>query len=97
MPDGAMTAGEFAQTLSGLSEQPLCMGDGAHLVCASDEHVRIMPEAYRFGRANGICRAAEKMYEAGLCVSGDDVIPEYHRLSQAERERAERLKKEVCK
>ena len=45
-------------------------------------------EAYRLGRAGGVCRAA---LAAGETVPAAQLIPDYHRLSQAERERAARL------
>ena len=49
---------------------------------------RLYPEAYRLGRAGGVCRAA---LAAGETVPAAQLIPDYHRLSQAERERAARL------
>ena len=67
------------------------LGDGAQLV---DEALngtgktRLYPEAYRLGRAGGVCRAA---LAAGETVPAAQLIPDYHRLSQAERERAARL------
>lgn len=97
LDDTAMSAANFAEKLCEFGENPICMGDGAHLVCQKSENVRLMPAEYRFGRANGICRAAEKMYKDGLCTSADELIPDYHRLSQAERDRAEKMKNEVCK
>ena len=38
----------------------------------------------------GVARAAEELIRAGALVSGAELAPVYHRLSQAERERLER-------
>ena len=38
--------------------------------------------------------AAKAMWERGECVPPAALLPDYHRLSQAERERAEREKNE---
>ena len=55
------------------------------------EGVLPMPPALRGGRAVGVALAARRMADAGLAVSPEALLPDYHRLSQAERERAERL------
>ncbi|MEG1641127.1 MAG: tRNA (adenosine(37)-N6)-threonylcarbamoyltransferase complex dimerization subunit type 1 TsaB, partial [Ruthenibacterium sp.] len=68
-------------------------GDGAALVCAADASIAFYPAAYRLGRANGICRAAKALYDADACVAAAQLSPDYHRLSQAQRERAERTLK----
>ena len=38
----------------------------------------------------GVARAAEELVKTGGLVSGAELAPVYHRLSQAERERLER-------
>ena len=38
----------------------------------------------------GVARAAVEQIQAGALVKGKDLVPVYHRLSQAERERLER-------
>ena len=50
-----------------------------------------MPPALRGGRAAGVALAAQRMAEAGQTVPTEALLPDYHRLSQAERERAARL------
>ena len=52
------------------------------------EGVLPMPPALRGGRAVGVALAARRPWPA---VSPEALLPDYHRLSQAERERAERL------
>lgn len=90
-PDAAAPAEAlraFAATVPG----PVWLaGDGAALVqaaLAGCADARLVPEAYRFGRAGGVCRAARA---AGETLPAAALVPEYHRLSQAERERAARL------
>lgn len=80
--------GTIAASASNL-QTVTCMGDGAHLL-AGDGLVPC-PAPYRFGRANGICLAAEAMLARGEGVSAVALSPDYLRLSQAERERAARL------
>jgi len=41
-------------------------------------------------RGAGVALAGKAMWDAGTCVSPAELLPDYHRLSQAERERAER-------
>ena len=43
----------------------------------------------------GVALAAKAMWEAGACVPPAALLPDYHRLSQAERERAEREKQQA--
>ena len=45
-------------------------------------------------RGAGVTLAARAMWERGECVPPAAQLPDYHRLSQAERERAEREKTE---
>ena len=47
-------------------------------------------EALRLQSAWGVARAAVELVRAGGLVKGQDLVPVYHRLSQAERERLER-------
>ena len=42
----------------------------------------------------GVALAAKAMWEKGECVPPAALLPDYHRLSQAERERTEREKTE---
>lgn len=95
LPDTAMAAAVFAEKLAAYHAPVRCMGDGAALVCNADTSLALYPAAYRLGRANGICRAAKALYDADGCVPAAELSPDYHRLSQAQRERAEREKAEL--
>ncbi|MGN0983872.1 MAG: tRNA (adenosine(37)-N6)-threonylcarbamoyltransferase complex dimerization subunit type 1 TsaB, partial [Gemmiger sp.] len=48
------------------------------------------PAALRVLRGAGTALAAKALWESGQCVPPAALLPDYHRLSQAERERAER-------
>ena len=52
------------------------------------------PSALQILRGAGVALAAKAMWENGDCVPPAALLPDYHRLSQAERERAEREKAE---
>ena len=54
------------------------------------------PAALRGGRAAAVALVAKQMAEAGKAVLPEALLPDYHRLSQAERERAERLAAEAA-
>lgn len=53
------------------------------------------PAALRGGRAAAVALVAKQMAEAGKAVLPEALLPDYHRLSQAERERAERLQQKL--
>lgn len=48
------------------------------------------PQPLRVLRGAGVALAGKAMWDAGTCVFPAELLPDYHRLSQAERERAER-------
>lgn len=75
----------------------ICAGDGAQLCfdAAQDKADCILyPQDMRFGLAGAVCRVGERMHGMHLTVSGSKLSPEYHRFSQAERERLEKLNNE---
>lgn len=52
----------------------------------------LAPEHRRMQRASGVALAARRLLSEGADCSGAALAPNYLRLSQAERERAERLR-----
>ena len=56
--------------------------------------MELAPAPLRMQSAWGVARMAEVLIEQGALIKGIDLVPVYHRLSQAERERNERLSKE---
>ena len=89
--DRALSLSELAAELNH-SEKPIFLvGDGA-ILCynafrESEIPCRLAPEPLLFQSAWGVCMAAAKEDP----VSASDLIPVYLRLSQAERERQEKL------
>ena len=61
-----------------------------HLQRSQGIDLELAPEALRQQSAWGVARAAVACIQAGTLVKGKDLVPVYHRLSQAERERLER-------
>ncbi len=84
-PDSALSLSELEAVLP---EGSLVVGDGTSLVCASfpDKHLVAAPAALRYQRASSAAILAQN----ARTVPAGQLVPEYHRLSQAERERAAR-------
>lgn len=90
-PDRAIGLNELAEELKNRQEMQTIVGDGAilcynNLNCAGIP-ARLAPPHLRLQSAWGVARAALALARAGKTVPGDQLIPVYHRLSQAERER----------
>lgn len=69
------------------------VGDGAALCYNTYKQATgllTLPPALQGARGAGVGLAALAMYRAGLAAPPAALLPDYHRLSQAERERAER-------
>lgn len=86
------TLENFVQTC----KKPLFfVGDGATLCYNTYKNVPgvvCVPQPMQVLRGAGVALAARAMWERGECVPPAALLPDYHRLSQAERERAEREK-----
>ena len=52
--------------------------------------LKLAPQSLRMQSAWGVARTAQRLAEEGALVKGGALVPVYHRLSQAERERLER-------
>ena len=55
-----------------------------------------VPPELRGGRAAAVALVAKQTVQRGEAVLPEALLPDYHRLSQAERERAERLAAEAA-
>ena len=93
-PDRAMSLEVLAEELAASSDVPFLVGDGAVL---ADEYLRkcglqtrLAPEPLRFQNAWGVAMEAEGKPPG----SSQDLLPVYLRLSQAERERQARMRKQ---
>ncbi len=93
-PDRAIALGELADELRTLGESAFLVGDGAELtkafLDAQGLPCRLAPDDLVWQDAWGVAMAAQ----GKTPVPGAELLPVYLRLSQAERERQERLEKE---
>ena len=95
--DRAVSLEELENELKSYAEPKIFLGDGAQL-CYNTIGTRVAdcrcaPEQLRMQRASGVALAANALLLSGQSdFSGAALTPNYLRLSQAERERAERLR-----
>ena len=93
-PDCAVSLDEVRLALENCEKPKIMVGDGAQL-CYNTFGTEISgcmlaPEHRRMQRASGVALAARRLLSEGADCSGAALAPNYLRLSQAERERAER-------
>lgn len=92
--DCAISLAELEESLKNVEEPKIMVGDGAALCYNTlSEHVRgcvLAPTALRQQRASGVALVARRLLLTGTKFDGAELIPNYLRLSQAERERMER-------
>ena len=99
LEDDARAVADLADFVENCKKPLFFVGDGASLCYnkyGSVPGVLQAPAALRGGRAAAVALVAKQMAEAGKAVLPEAVLPDYHRLSQAERERAERLAAEAA-
>ncbi len=94
--DDAMAIADLANILKGYDEELILVGDGADLcyrILVNElPDIKIASEHLKYQNAVGVClAAAEKSIE--IYVEGKNLVPEYLRLPQAERELKNKLKK----
>ncbi len=93
-PDRAISLTDLVEELRGTAVPQFVMGDGAelcyHALQAAGIPAVMAPPNLRHQHAWGVAREALALYEAGQTISYRELVPVYHRLSQAERERLER-------
>lgn len=91
-PDRAIGLDELIAELAGDTRKKIVLGDGGRLCCAALQKAGVAcalaPLPLLHQNAVGVALAAERLSP----VSGAELQPVYLRVSQAERERAERLK-----
>lgn len=97
-PDRAIALDELIEELRarGAGEQYV-VGDGAALCYEALRQAglpaRLAPEGARMQRAYGVARLGLELARTGGTVGPNELVPIYHRLSQAERERLAAEKK----
>ena len=98
-PDAAAPVTSLAAFIKNCKKPLFFVGDGAGLCYNKYSNVPgvlCVPPALRGGRAAAVALVAKQMAERGEAVLPEALLPDYHRLSQAERERAERLAAEAA-
>ncbi len=96
--DRAISIEALAEDLRGFDASIRLLGDGAALVydtlngsqTARELSLELLPEHLRHQRASGVALAAWEAAQAGLTQDPALILPNYLRLSQAERERLEK-------
>ena len=93
--DRAIALADLKTELEHIDGPIFLVGDGAnltHKTLAQDIPELILPPEHRIHqRAVGVAILAQRMADAGLTPGGNELNPNYLRLSQAERERAEKM------
>lgn len=100
-PDAPLKLDELENELSKHGETVVFVGDGVPVVkkyFGEREKFEYFSELFAFQHGCGVAKAAFLMYNNGDApVRGDELFPQYLRLSQAERERNEKgVKKNDC-
>ena len=95
--DRAISVAELDAELKNIEKTKILVGDGAALCYNSlqnRQNLVLAPEHLRLQRASGVALAAAELISADGVLPPEAVNPNDLRLSQAERERAEKKKKE---
>ena len=94
--DRAIALADLKEELKTLEGPVFLVGDGGNLTYSTlsgDIPTLVLPPEHRLHqRATGVALLAAKMIAAGEVGDGNALSPNYLRLSQAERERMERMK-----
>ena len=93
--DRAIALSDLAEELKTLKKPIFLVGDGSNLcyntLLETVPNLVLPPEHRLHQRATGVALLAAKKIAAGEPGDGNALTPNYLRLSQAERERAERM------
>lgn len=93
-PDRAISLEELAEELKKYENSKIVIGDGASLcyntLTEQGIALELAPPHLRMQTAWGVARAAQEVAAGGELVKSHALVPVYHRLSQAERERLEK-------
>ena len=98
-PDRAISIDDLYEDVKKVEKNVFLVGDGA-LLCYNTllerlPELSLLPEHLRQQRAAGVALAAQAAMDAGQTADAAALSPNYLRLSQAERERNEKMKREV--
>ena len=92
--DRAIAVEDLVAEVKASGTRQILVGDGAKLCCeafaAAGVPAVVMPPHLAYQTAWGVAREALELARENRLVPAAQMTPEYHRLSQAERERLER-------
>ena len=95
--DRAISLEDLAAEVRASGARQILVGDGARLCQRAFEQADlpavVMPFHLQYQTAWGVARAAWELAKADKLIPAGQLTPQYHRLSQAERERLEREQK----
>ena len=95
--DRAISLQELGEDVKNLPEPIFLVGDGSVLcyntLLEKVPNLVLPPEHRMHQRAAGVALEAARLLESGGAFHGEELVPNYLRLSQAERERNEKLMK----
>lgn len=93
--DEAIALSDLVLRLENHDATQIVVGDGAKLcydaLIEAGISARLAPPHLRMQKAWGVAKAAQPDFLNGTAKEGKDLVPVYLRMSQAERERAEKL------
>ena len=93
--DRAISLEELKKELENCEKPIFLVGDGSKLCYNTLKEalpgLRYPPAHLEMQRASGVAMAASKLAAEGKCITPQELVPNYLRLSQAERERMEKL------
>ena len=94
-PDRAVPLSEVLEKIKKSKNPQILVGDGAALCYNAGKSaglaMTMAPPHLVYQTAWGVARAGLELARQGGLKSAGEIAPEYHRLSQAERERLERI------
>lgn len=100
-PDRAIALADLGAELKNLSEPVFLVGDGSNLcyntLLEEVPNLVLPPEHCMHQRAVGVALLAAKQAALGIAPGGAGLTPNYLRLSQAEREKLEKVQKAECR
>ena len=95
--DRAISLEELGEDVEKLEKPIFLVGDGSRLcynfLLEKVENLVLPPEHHTHQRASGVAIVAYRQAMSGIAPDGKELMPNYLRLSQAERERAAREQK----
>lgn len=99
--DRAISLAGLGLELKDREKEQILVGDGAQLcyneLVKEGLSLRLAPPNLRCQSAWGVARAALEQARKGTLITAEELKPDYHRLSQAERERLEKERKQTTK